>query len=200
MPTAAGSEVTAAAAPAPLIRRITAGMAAGDESAFRDFHSAYFDRLLRYLFVVTRGDEDAARDALQETFTRVARHVRPFDTEETFWSWLTLLARHAATDAARKRQRYGALLARFTFFWKTHQAHPDEFDSARLDQMLAEAITRLEPAERALVQQKYFQHATVRELSAQLQLTEKAVESRLARARRALRAELARALNHEAND
>jgi len=175
-------------------------MARGDEAAFREFHAAYFDRLLRYLFVVTRGDDDAAREAIQETFTRVARHVRAFDSEETFWSWLTLLARSAATDAARKRRRYGKLLARFAWFWTTHEARGPEHETQRLEAFLTEAIATLEPDERTLIEQKYFGHASVRELAARLGTTEKAVESRLARARRALRTEWVRRLNHDATE
>src|ERR1051325_3867078 len=81
---------------------LTRRLAAGEEAAFREFHVAYFDRLLRYLLVVARGDEDAARDALQETFVRVVRHAKRFDCEDAFWSWLTLLARSAAADGGRK--------------------------------------------------------------------------------------------------
>src|SRR5439155_22845714 len=84
---------------------LTRGLAAGDEEAFRKFHAGYFDRLLRYLFVITKGDQEAAREALQETMTRVVRYARPFDSEEVFWSWLTVLARSAVVDAGRKRQR-----------------------------------------------------------------------------------------------
>lgn len=172
-------------------------MANGDEEAFREFHAAYFHRLLRYLFVVTRGDEDAARDALQETFTRAARHVRAFDSEEAFWGWLTLIARNAAADRHRKQKRYGALLSRFALFWKTQQEpdHPIEEDD--LDRLLMEATSTLPPMERSLIGEKYFRRASVRDLAARFQLSEKAIESRLARARQQLRAELIKRLKDE---
>ncbi len=79
---------------------LTGGLAARDEEAFRQFHAAYFDRLLRYHLVIMRGDEHAAHEALQETFLRVVRPPRRCDDEEIFWSWLTVLARSAATDAS----------------------------------------------------------------------------------------------------
>ena len=52
--------------------------------AYRTFHNAYFDRLLRYLLVGGGGDEEAAREALQLTLVRVVRHVKVFDAEEKF--------------------------------------------------------------------------------------------------------------------
>ena len=60
------------------VAALTRAMALGDEAAFRQFYDAYFDRLLRYLLVVTGGNEQAAREALQGALVRVARHVKPF--------------------------------------------------------------------------------------------------------------------------
>ena len=77
------------------------------------FHELYFQRLLRYLLVVTGGREEAAREALQIALLRVVRHIRRFDREAVFWSWLTVLARSAVVDEERKRHRYLAFLDRF---------------------------------------------------------------------------------------
>lgn len=92
---------------------LTRSMARGDEEAFREFYDAYFDRLLRYLLVVTGGNETVARETLQLTLVRVVRHVKPFDAEDKFWSWLTVLARSARADESRKQRRYFAFLERF---------------------------------------------------------------------------------------
>lgn len=194
-PTVAGKETIPFAAPE--MQRLTAALAAGDEDAFRELHSRYFDRLFRYLFVVTRGDEDAARNALQETFTRVVRYIRPFESEEALWAWLTLLARSAALDAGRKQTRYWRMLARYAFFWRPEPELPGVADRVDLDSLLDAAMEVLEAADRALIEQKYFHDRRVRELAAELQMTEKAVESRLARARRQLRQELSRLLRDE---
>jgi len=172
-------------------------MANGDEEAFHGFHDLYFDRLFRYLFVVTRGDEEAARDALQETFLRVVRHIRPFHSEEAFWGWLTLLARSAATDAGRKRTRYWRMLTRYAFLWRAREASVESVTDMPLDVFLTAAMQTLEPTDRELIEGKYLRRATVRELAARFQMTEKAVESRLARARRQLRDELSKRMNYE---
>jgi DNA-directed RNA polymerase specialized sigma24 family protein len=82
---------------------LTLRLAGGDEEAFREFHTLYFDRLYQFLLVVTRGQEHEAQEALQETMLRVARYARGFETEEAFWSWLKVVARSAARDAGRKQ-------------------------------------------------------------------------------------------------
>src|SRR5207247_3024372 len=117
---------------------LTRGLATGDEEAFRKFHAAYFDRLLRYLFVATKGDEEAAREALQETMTRVVRYAQPFDSGEVFWSWLTVLARSAVVDAGRKQQRYWRLLKGYALFRFASEAQAaDEADAdAFLNELL----------------------------------------------------------------
>src|SRR5260221_6026816 len=99
--------------PPPDVLTLTARMSRGDEAAFHEFYKLYFTRLFRYLIVVTNGQEEIAREALQLTFVRVARHVRKFDSETAFWNWLAVLARNCAMDELRKRNRQQNLLARF---------------------------------------------------------------------------------------
>src|ERR1041385_3954857 len=80
------------------IELLTRSLAAGDELAFEQFHSLYFDRLYRFLLVVTRGQEHDAQEALQQTLLRVIRYARVFRSEEAFWCWLKVVARSAARD------------------------------------------------------------------------------------------------------
>lgn len=162
---------------------LTARIRAGDEDAFGEFHRRYFDRLYRFLLGVARGQEEEAREALQETLLRVVRHARPFETEEAFWSWLRAVARSAARDGGRKRLRYLGLLQRFAL----HLEYSAENEPDQLGALLEESLADLEPADRQLLEGKYLQGSTVRDLAAETALTEKAVESRLLRVRRQLR-------------
>lgn len=163
---------------------LTRQMAAGDEEAFRQFHQLYFDRLYQFLLGVARGQEQEARDALQETLVRAARAVRPFESEEVFWCWLKAVARNAARDAGRKQNRYFAFLQRFAFHLPSLPAESD------VGAVLEECLVELPPEDRRLIEGKYMEGETVRELSADAGLTEKAVESRLLRLRRLLRERL----------
>jgi len=181
------------------ISDLTQGLANGDEEAFRKFHAAYFERLLRYLFVIAKGDEYAAREALQETMTRVVRYARRFDSEEMFWNWLTVLARSAVVDAGRKRQRYWRLLKGYALF--CFRAEPQPADQSDTDEywneLLKQGLQQLEPIDRSLVEGKYLAATSVRELAGQSGLTDRAVESRLLRARKLLREELLKRLKNE---
>jgi RNA polymerase sigma-70 factor (ECF subfamily) len=176
-------------------------MARGDEEAFRAFYDAYFDRLLRYLLVVTGGNEETAREALQLALVRVVRHVNTFNTKEKFWSWLTVLARCALVDESRKRRRYFAFLERFTRHQETGCAAMDNGEADEQLRILLESkLTALPEDERQLVSQKYILHQSVREIAAWQQTTEKAVESRLSRVRRKLKDAVLAELKNEQTD
>ena len=168
---------------------LTRRLAEGEEDAFREFHRLYFDRLYHFLLAVTRGQEPEAQEALQETLLRLLRHPRVFAEEDVFWCWLKAVARNAARDAHRKHRRYFALLQNFAL-GRGREAHESSGDDSRLISLLAESLEELEPGDRLLIENKYLDGETVRELSTTAGLSEKAVESRLLRLRRRLRARI----------
>lgn len=163
-------------------------MANGDEVAYRTFYAVYFDRLLRYLLVVTHGDEQASREALQGALVRVARHVRPFAAEDQFWSWLTVLARSALADESRKQRRWFRFLERFSRHTETEAGGLNDGEADRaLQELLARKVAALPPEEREMIAQKYLLGRPVREIAEAQQTTQKAVESKLSRIRRKLK-------------
>jgi len=173
------------AGPAEDIAVFTARLVAGDDAAWTEAHRRYAPRLYRYLLVAARGDEQAASDAMQAAFVRAVRHARVFQTGEALWGWLTLLARHALADARRSTGRWRAFLAGFK------RAAPDQVLSGEcsdpLPELLDAALASLSGPDRLLLEQKYFSAASVRELASSAGVSEKALESRLTRARDRLR-------------
>jgi RNA polymerase sigma-70 factor (ECF subfamily) len=170
--------------------RLTRRLAAGDEAAFREFHDRYFDALYHFLLVLCRGQTTEAQEALQETLLRVARYGRPFADETIFWCWLKMVARSAARDAGRKQHRYLNLLRHYALRWASPANCAAAGTQTELSELLEQNLLALEPADRRLVEGKYLDGYSVRELAAQSGLTEKAVESRLLRLRRHLREQL----------
>jgi len=176
-------------------------MVAGDEAAYRTFHEAYYPRLARDLLVVTNGDEDAAREALQAALVRVVRHIKVFDDETRFWNWLTVLARTAFADQRRKRSRYLAFLDRFTEHARIEAAVAENGQAdSRLLAALESGVRNLPAEDQTLVDRKYLGRESVRDIAGSLQTSEKAVESRLVRVRQKLRQATLAALKHEQAD
>jgi RNA polymerase sigma-70 factor (ECF subfamily) len=180
---------------------LTRRLVAGDEKAYRMFYEAYFDRLSRYLLVVAAGDEHAMREALQEALTRIVRHIRVFTDEAVFWSWLSVLARSSLFDAGRKRRRYRMFLERFARHTVTVESTAEDTarDRDRLGDLLQASLALLPAGERQLVEWKYFDRRSVREIAAIIQTTEKAVESQLVRIRRKLKQSVLAHLHDESS-
>ena len=177
-------ELIVKVSPVPPLAPLTQRMAAGDEAAFAEWHGMYAMRLFRYVLVLQRGDEHSAADVLQETLLRVARHVRPFYEEQTFWDWLAKLARSAAADHGRKRNRY----LRFLDHFSAQPLAPEPPDRAALECALETALAQLPEADAKLLRAKYHEDFSQRELAALLAISEEALESRMRRAHAALRA------------
>src|SRR5688500_4102873 len=130
----------AEAAPPSETVRLTRAMERGEEEAYREFFRLYFHRLLAYLLVVTRGQETQARDLVQQTMIKVAKHVRPFADEAALWRWLTLLARTAAIDEGRKSQRYFGFLERL---WQNRSLRSNEIEEeSRGENAFSELFTK----------------------------------------------------------
>jgi RNA polymerase sigma-70 factor (ECF subfamily) len=179
------------------IARLTRSMVRGEEAAYRDFYDRYFDRLLRYLLVITGGQEDAAREALQATLVRVVRYAKQFDSETVFWSWLTVLARSAALDEHRRKSRYRGLIERFWRGQQVSASTPAVDSDAQLLRLLEAKLELLDEADRRLIERKYFAKESVAEIARSLDATEKAVESRLVRVRHKLKQSVLRHWTNE---
>ncbi|HEX2855045.1 MAG TPA: sigma-70 family RNA polymerase sigma factor [Opitutaceae bacterium] len=176
------------------LRVLTAAMARGDDAAWTEFHRVHGPEIFRRLLAATRGDHDLASEALQQSYLRLARHVRECDSEAMFAGWLRVVARSTLHDCWRRRRSFWQMLQR---------SHADptatDFSAAkehRLLEQLDTALATLEPDDRALLEAKYFSGTDVRTLAEKLMISPKAAESRLTRARAELRRRMIAALSH----
>jgi len=180
------------------VAALTRRMKEGDEMAYRTFYDTYYSRLWRYLLVVTSGNEEASSEALQAALVRVVRYIKVFPDDTAFWGWLTVLARSALSDQSRGRRRYLAFLDHFTRHAQLQQVLPDQpAADSKLLTLLETNLAEMPSEERELVEAKYFESRSVREIAQGLGTTEKAVESRLVRVRRKLKAAVLEGLRNE---
>jgi RNA polymerase sigma-70 factor (ECF subfamily) len=169
---------------------LTSRLAAGEETAFREFHAQYFSRLYRFLLVINHGQDQETQEALQQTFLRVVRYIRVFNSEEVFWGWLKAVARSAARDGRRKGIRYSALLERFAALFQSSFQNDTNNGQEPLSALLEEELAGLPCDDRQMLEAKYVSGFTLDEISRQTGLTPKSVESRLHRIRAELRKRL----------
>ncbi|MCI0534664.1 MAG: sigma-70 family RNA polymerase sigma factor [Verrucomicrobiales bacterium] len=174
---------------------LTRAIRRGDEAAFDAFYEAYCDRLHRLLLTLTRGDEHTARDVLQTVMIRLARKLPVIENEGELWSWLARVARNALVDQLRRAKRQDELAA-LTISRESGIGLAESGDDRDL-QWLEAAVDTLPPEDRSLVREFYFERRGYKELAAATGKTPKAVESKLARIRHALRAAFNRRISDE---
>ena len=168
------------------MRKLTTGLARGDDAAWQQFHREYGPGIFRHLLAATHGDHDLASEALQQAYLRIARHARPCDSGAQFASWLRLAARSALSDCRRRRRTHFNLLRHRT---ADPTARIDD-DDGPVFAALDASLGALAAEQRALLEAKYFRRESVQDIADRLGVTAKAVESRLTRARAELRERL----------
>jgi RNA polymerase sigma-70 factor (ECF subfamily) len=87
------------------LARLIQSTAAGDRTALRALYDRQSVRLFGIANAILR-DRDAAADAMQDAFLRIAGRAGQFDAARgTAEAWLGAVVRHAALDMARARGR-----------------------------------------------------------------------------------------------
>jgi RNA polymerase sigma-70 factor, ECF subfamily len=162
------------------VRTMTRGLRSGDPAAFEVFYASHADRMYRYLLVSARGDEELARDVLQDALLRVIRYARPIETAEELWRWLVSLMRSALVDRCRRDGRDRSLPL------DREPASEDRATDGLFGQ-LDEALAALPAEERGLLEEHYVQGASQAEMALRHDSSLKALAMRLSRLRRRVR-------------
>jgi RNA polymerase sigma-70 factor (ECF subfamily) len=170
-------------APNPFLA-LTQRVAAGDDLAAREFFETYCDRIFRYALALARGNEEVAREILSLTMIKAARHMQPLASDDDIWRWMTRIARNCFVDHYRKSRRVVPLNDSDEALAFAAAPNPDTTISGALD----EALTELPIRDRELIERYYLDEQSQSALAEEICATRKAVESRLARIRRKLRA------------
>jgi RNA polymerase sigma-70 factor (ECF subfamily) len=171
-------------------------MLAGQKQAFHRFFDEYFARLYRFALARLADDPDAARDVVQVTLTRAIRKLHTYRAESALFTWLCAICRNETSEWLRQQGRYREHIVLI-------EDHPDvqaAVDSFQLpeDQLpeaqlrRAENLRLIEVALDALparygdvLEWKYVEGRSIREIAARLHLGQEATQSLLARAKRA---------------
>ncbi|MHB8393453.1 MAG: RNA polymerase sigma factor [Candidatus Dormibacteria bacterium] len=166
-----------------------AALQRGEEEGLEVLVAAHHLRVLRIAFGITR-DYQAAEDIVAEAFVALYRHAGKLDSSRPVGPWITRVVVNASISVARRKGR--EKLARQALFWKNDPASDPADVAAQNDtrQRILQEIERLPARDRAVLISHYFYDCDVETMAASLGLPTGTVKSRLARARKRLRARL----------
>jgi RNA polymerase sigma-70 factor (ECF subfamily) len=158
-----------------------------DEDTFR----AFYDRTARpvwvYLARIT-GDRALADDLLQESYYRLLRAERRFDSESHRRNYLYRIATNLAHDRHRSRRGVVSVPVPAEHEPSALASHDDVAGDAERRTDLGRAMAKLKPREREMLWLAYAQGSSHEEIAQSLGLRKASIKMLLFRARRRLAA------------
>ena len=169
---------------------LVARLKAGDEDAAHEFFDRYSARIRRFIANSLGGAADEADDILQETFIALADALPFFRGDSSLFTFACAIAHRKVLSLIRINARRARLI-RAAPIAEHVTAH-----NAGTDREFSRALAELRPEYREVLLLKYVEEIGVSEIARIVRLSEHAVESRLARARKALRKSLKEEYGH----
>jgi RNA polymerase sigma-70 factor (ECF subfamily) len=163
---------------------LVARLKLGDEDAAHEFFDRYAARIRRFIASSLRADAGEADDILQETFIALADALPFFRGDSTLFTFACAIAHRKVQSFVRTNARRARLMRSIP---TPENDLPSGTDA---DPHFRRALIELRPEYREVLILKYVEEIGVTEIAEVLRLSEHAVESRLARARKALRKKL----------
>jgi RNA polymerase sigma-70 factor (ECF subfamily) len=161
----------------------------GDQNAFGRLVVAYQTPVYNLAYRML-GNKVEAEDAAQEAFLRAYTHLRSYDPNRPFRSWLLSIASHYCIDRLRRRRiTWLPLEDEFAepYHMTSKSPNPESVTTQReQEEQVQDLLGTLSPTDRAAITLRYWYDCSYEEIAEMLNLTVSAVKSRLHRARRAL--------------
>ncbi len=171
------------------------GFAEGDAEIWREFVSQQIPRLYG-LFVRRWPNPSLAEEFVQKTVFDAVRGRGSYDASKgSPEEWILGIARNNISLEARKRASRPSPNGDISKYFAAidNQPLPDEvLEHQETTLIVRSALSRLEAKEQAVLMAKYIEGLDARDISRQMNVTEKAVHNMLYRARISLRQELKR--------
>lgn len=194
-------------------KRLVKQLLAGDQRAFDRFFEENFARLYRFAIARLSDDPEGAREVVQITLTRAVRKLDTFRAESALFTWLCAICRNEVSDWLRRQGRYRDHIVLVEDFPEVQAAvdsfqapledsperHYERVEAMRLIQV---ALDKLPAKYGNVLEWKYVEGHSVKEISAKLNIGAEATQSLLARAKRAFAdvySSMNKAINNDSN-
>jgi len=170
-------------------------MRAGDESAFETFADHYIPALLRFAGGRLRGQKELTREVVQSTICKVIEKLETYRGEAPLLTWLCACCRNEIAGHYRRQQRRpiavdigDELSVTPASSLASQSADPEQqLLVTETGSLVHLALDHLPPEYASALEWKYLDGASVNEIGGRLNISVKAAESLLTRARIAFR-------------
>ena len=177
-------------------KRLAKKLLAGDARAFDQFFDENFARLYRFAMARLSDDPEGAREVVQTVLTRAVQKMHTYRAESAMFTWLCAICRNEISDWLSRQGRYRDHIVLVEDLPEV-QAAVDSFQAPAADsperhyqrvealRLIQVALDRLPPRYGDVLEWKYVEGHSVKEIAARLEIGTEATQSLLARAKRA---------------
>jgi len=177
-------------------KRLVKQLLAGEQKAFDRFFEDNFARLYRFAIVRLSDDPEGAREVVQITLSRAVQKIHTYRAESALFTWLCAICRNEVSDWLSRQGRYRDHIVLVEDFPEI-QAAVDSFQAPIEDsperhyqrveamRLIQVALDRLPANYGNVLEWKYVEGHSVKEIAARLEIGAEATQSLLARAKRA---------------
>lgn len=184
--------------PVNLDRALVRRVLAGDQRAFRSMFDQFFPRLYRFALVRLDGDQQTAKDVVQQTFCKAIERLDTYRGEAPLYAWFCRICRNTLIDHCRRRGRESRLVVPIEDNMEVRAVmealsaaasdEPENRARQRDVRRLVQSTLDYLPAHYGnVLEWKYIEGLSVKEIAERMEMGPKAVESLLTRARNAFR-------------
>lgn len=177
-------------------KKLVKQLLGGDERAFDRFFDENFARLYRFAAARLSGDPEAARDVAQITLTKAVRKLDSYRGESALFTWLCAICRNELSDWLKRQGRieenviliedFPDVRAAIDSMPSPAFASPEyQYRRAESLRLIQVALDNLPAKYGDVLEWKYVEGWSVREIGTRLGIGYEAAQSLIARAKRA---------------
>ena len=150
----------------------------GDRSALEVLYDRYFDRLSWYA-IQFLGEEETARDLVQDVFLKIIQKPASFDTQRNFATWVYSVVSNACKSQLRSGANRRRILSGQAAGAIQQPVSNHSSDLEWKKKLMAHAFTGLSEREQLLFVFRFQYELKIREIAKRMELPEGTVKSGL---------------------
>jgi RNA polymerase sigma-70 factor, ECF subfamily len=168
-------------------RELVKALMAGDPAAFEVFETEYIPGVYRFAAAHLRDQRELVREVVQGALCKAIENLSTFRGESSLFTWLCAICRTTIAGHFRREQSRPRLVAIEESVPATTRDPEQAAAGSEQAMLVHRALDGLPPRHAQALEWKYIDGVSVRDIAARLQMSEKAAESLLTRAREAFR-------------
>lgn len=162
----------------------------GQEKAFGELYQLYMKPLYRFVYSKV-GNQEVAEDLTQTTFLKMLESLSSFSFGSSFKTWLYRIALNTVMDHWRSVYKGRTLpLEDFIGILKANSEEIDQEEQQKKEKLVHEVIMELSPREQRILELRFLQGYSIKEVAQELELSlsnVKVIQHRAIRKARELR-------------